>query len=405
MTWEPSGNKIAEDKLGPLVPVDVLFEFEGEPLVFVARDPDGDSLLLHNVTVFDRTTRYVISTIDSRILGDLKAGRIDILTALHQPRCWIADVADDAKIKALWRVEFSSIPEKVLPKPGAMVNPDHDPMFRIRLIGSGVGPGKTSAADIRMAAQAAESGLRGLARIAFDEKKKAGPVPRDIRHFSDLPYLASRAASFEIAFGRPQGRLPGIDNEIFDEMGSLLEKGLSALRSDTDDAAKVEGLNDDQAVQLFEAIKALTPPLRGGVDRVEIGGVLVDRVDGPRLLTRDDRALSNHRIRMAKKPSSKDAPFRLAGVMEVADVGMLRFTLRQVEMADMPPGAGSVNEISFSFDDRLFDAVSDAWNSQDLVVVVGERVGTEFRAIDIQVATDPPADTVNLGSAEPKSQV
>ncbi len=206
MMWEPGGNKIAEDKLGSLEPGEVLYEFEGEPLTFVTRDPDGDPLLLHNVTAFDRTTRYVVSAIDSRILGDLKAGRIDILTALRQPRCWVADVAEDGSVKTLWRVEFSSIPESVLPRPGAMVNPDHDPLFRIRLIGSGVGPGKTSAGDVRMAAQAAESGLRGLARIALDEKKKAGQVPRDIRHYSDLPYqFRGRRVSRSPSGGRGTG--------------------------------------------------------------------------------------------------------------------------------------------------------------------------------------------------------
>ena len=111
-----------------------------------------------------------------------------------------------------------------------MITPDLDPIFRLRLIGPGVGPGKTTAADIRMAAQAAESGLRGLARIALDEKKQVGQVRRNIRDYSDLPYLFDRAASFEIAFGRPRDRLPGIDDEIFEEMGRLLNRGLEAMQ-------------------------------------------------------------------------------------------------------------------------------------------------------------------------------
>jgi hypothetical protein len=37
-----------------------------------------------------------------------------------------------------------------------------------------------------------------------------------------------------------------------------------------------EGLSDGKAAQLFEAIKALTPPTRGGIERVEIGGGLTD---------------------------------------------------------------------------------------------------------------------------------
>ena len=229
--WEPVGKTLGQDVLGSLEPTEILYEFSGEPLTFVALDPDAELLLVHSLCVFDRTSRYLVSAVDARILREVKAGRSDILTALRQPRCWIADIAEDASVKSLWRIDFGSIPERILPKPGAMVSPELDPLLRLRLIGSGVGPGKTSAADIRMVAQAAESGLRGLARIALDEKKQAGRVPRDIRHYSDLPYQYSRAASFEIAFGRPHDRLPGVDDEVFDAMGHLLVRGFNALRA------------------------------------------------------------------------------------------------------------------------------------------------------------------------------
>lgn len=385
MMWEPEGNKIAEAELGSLEPGEVLFEYEGELLTFVARDMDGEALLLHNVMAFDRATRYVVAAIDARILGDLKAGRIDILTALRQPRCWVADVAEDACVKALWRVEFASIPEEVLPRPGAMVNPDLDPVFRLRLIGSGVGPGKTSAADVRMAAQAAESGLRGLARIALDQKKKVGTVPGNVRHYSDNPYLFSRAASFEIAFGRPRDRLPGIDEEVFAEMGRLLERGLKAVRADNGSLSLIEGLDADQASQLFEVIRSLSPPTRGDVERVEIGGELVDQVTGPRVLTRDDRDRSVRRIKATRKAPRKEAPFRVSGVIEEADQGILGFTLRQLDPVEAAT-FGNASEIAFRFEEHLYDTVMEAFNSLERMVVVGERVDSTYQALDVQLA-------------------
>ena len=195
--WEPHGKLVDSESLGPLRPVEVLYEFEGEYLTYLAFDPNDEPLLVHNLCVFQRTSRYVVSAIDSRILAGLKAGRIDVYSALQQPRCWIADlVANDSaeppwRIRALHRIEFEIIPGDHLPHPGTMLNPDLEPLFRLRLIGSGVGPRKTSVADIRMAAQAVESGLRGLARIALDERKKVGLVRRDIRHYWDLPYQYS----------------------------------------------------------------------------------------------------------------------------------------------------------------------------------------------------------------------
>ena len=390
--WEPKGKIIDSNALGSLTPREPLFEFEGEYLTFVAGDPNDDLLLVHNLCVSEGVSRYLVSPVDARILGELKAGRLDIYSALRQPRCWITDlVADDSsehpwRIEALYLVDFDSIPKDYLPRPGAMITPDLDPLFRLRLIGSGVGPGKTSAADVRMAAQAAESGLRGLARVALDEKKKAGQVPRDIRHYSDLPYQYSRAASFEIAFGRPRDTFPSVDDEVFDEMGRLLERGLKALRANGDDLAPVEGLNAEQTLQLFEAIKALTPPTRGGVERVEVGGGLIDGVAGPKTLTRDDRIRTVQRIKAARKAPRREAPFRVTGVIEEADQGTSSFTLRQVEPQDAPvPGR---TEIPFRFEDHLYDAVMDAFNSLERMVVVGERVDSYYQALDVQVAGD-----------------
>jgi len=141
--WKPNAKGIDPSSIGSLDPIEPLFEFEGEYLTFVAHDPDGNLLLVHNLCVCDGTSRYLVSLIDARILGDLKAGRLDIYSALQQPRCWVADlVADDApnqpwRIHALWRIEFDSVPKDHLPRPGAMITPDLDPTPQAS---GGVGP-------------------------------------------------------------------------------------------------------------------------------------------------------------------------------------------------------------------------------------------------------------------------
>ena len=122
--WKPEGDLINQEALGLLKPVEVLYEFECEFLTFVALDPNDEPLLVHNLCVFERTSRYLVSAIDPRILHDLKTGRIDILTALRQPRCWIADVAEDAEVKSLWRIDFDAVPADHLPSPGAMLTPE-----------------------------------------------------------------------------------------------------------------------------------------------------------------------------------------------------------------------------------------------------------------------------------------
>jgi hypothetical protein len=57
------------------------------------------------------------------------------------------------------------------------------------------------------------------------------------------------------------------------------------------------------------------------------------------------------------------------------------------------------NEIKFYFDDHLFDKVSDAWISEERITVVGERIGTDFKALDIQEST-----TASAASEETESE-
>ena len=104
----------------------------GEDLTYVAHDPNGELLLAHSLSDAEGISRYLVSSIDAQILSDLKAGRIDVYSALRQPRCWIADLkADVAKrcwhIQTLYRVDFDSIPKGCLPQQGAMLTPELDP--------------------------------------------------------------------------------------------------------------------------------------------------------------------------------------------------------------------------------------------------------------------------------------
>jgi hypothetical protein len=389
--WAPNGTHIEKKLFGDLSPVEVLFEF-GEPLTFVCRDRDGQTLLAHSLCGETKLTRYLLSISDQRVIDDLKAGRLDLLEALRQPRCWIVDFGPSWHIEDLWQIPFDKVPRDLLPHPGAMLTPDLDPLLRLRLVGSGVGPGKTSASDVRIAAQAAESSLRGLARIALAAQKRTGRPAREVRFYSNPPYQYSRAASFEIAFGRPREQtiLPQ-DEEVFHEMGRLLELGLEVIHAELGDSTPAKGLEPEEEIQLLEAIKALTPPTRGGIDRIEVGGRLVEQLEKATILTREDRRKVVERVKTTRKAPRKEELFVVTGVAEEADQGTSTFTLRELEPVVVPV-VGAVAEIRFAFEDHLFDAVLDAFNSQERVVVVGERIGTSHKALDLRYADDASAD-------------
>jgi hypothetical protein len=311
-----------------------------------------------------------------------------LLGALRQPRCWIVDFGPGWEIQQLWLMSFNKVPREMLPRPGAMLTPELEPLFRVRLLGEGVGPGNTSATDVRMAAQAGESSLKRLAEITHKQRKRTGRTARQVRRYSDLPVQYLGAASFEIAFGAPspEPQLFEQDAEVFEEMGKLLGQGLRMIRSDAV-FETVDGLDQDEVAQLLEAVKSLTPSTQGDVDRIEIGGRLIEPFEGPMILTRDDRRRTLERIKPRRRALPEERPFLVAGRIPKADKDALTFTLRDLDPSEVP-AVGLVEEIPFRFGEHLFEVVMDAFNSEERVVVVGERVGSDYQALDVRFGAD-----------------
>jgi hypothetical protein len=73
----------------------------------------------------------------------------------------------------------------------------------------------------------------------------------------------------------------------------------------------------------------------------------------------------------------------VTGVIEEMDQGSSSFTLRQLEHAGVA-SLGAITEIPFRFEDHLYDAVIDAFNSLERMAVVGERVDSAYQALDVQ---------------------
>ena len=77
----------------------------------------------------------------------------------------------------------------------------------------------------------------------------------------------------------------------------------------------------------------------------------------------------------------------MTGRIPQADKDALTFTLRELDPQELP-GQGPIEEILFHFREHLFDIVMDAFNSPERVMVVGERIGTDFHALDVRFADD-----------------
>jgi hypothetical protein len=117
--WEPEGTTIDADSLVSLEPAEILYEYAGEPLTFIARGPSDQLLLVHSLLVFDRKSRYLVSAVDTVILNQLKSGQLDLRGGLRRPRCWIADVSADGTR----RPTGHRCPQRSQPPPSALPRP------------------------------------------------------------------------------------------------------------------------------------------------------------------------------------------------------------------------------------------------------------------------------------------
>ena len=121
---------------------------------------------------------------------------------------------------------------------------------------------------------------------------------------------------------------------------------------------------------------------------MEIGGTLVERYRPPVTLTREDRRAISARLKMMKGGVSSEEPFRVRGVISEADQELRSFRLRDLVHVEDPRFTG-VDEMTFGFDEHVYEVVMEAFNSLERVVVVGEKIAGKNQALDIKFESAP----------------
>ena len=172
-------------------------------------------------------------------------------------------------------------------------------------------------------------------------------------------------------------------------MGAHLDSAFKALRDGNADCL-IPGLDQDQSTRLIEALKALTPSTQGDVDRVEIGGTLVERYRPP-----VTRRVISARLKIMKGGASSEEPFRVRGVISEADQELCSFKLRDLVHVGNTRFR-EVDELTFGFDEHVYEIVMEAFNSLERVVVVGEMIAGKNQALDVKFEV-PPQPEPSLG--------
>jgi len=364
--WEPDGIPVDAGRFGEMDPEDILYEFDG-PRIFSFRNPDGDLLLAYLFSEEDAISRYIVVPANPTLIEKLAHGRKSMRESLAQSWVWVVDVPFGKVPATAWKTDFLNLPNRFLPKAGLCVNPAHEPLLTVRLVGEGLGPENgVPASVITRAVSGSSKALKALVNWAAERVRAAGRPDEAIRKLYDLPANRFRIASFEVSFVSPEleGEAEEVDaaHDTLLTVGKTLQQGLAWAT--IGDAAPVE--QTPEWIALLEALKNLAPPSHGLVQEVHVSGRMVNRTARPFVLTRRSTA----RIAQAQR-AMRDLP------REFATFGVIReFDLDKASLRLRPEQEGEDFKIISVPEDMIDDAFNLFRPDQRVLVVYATVPGT-----------------------------
>jgi hypothetical protein len=122
------GSRLPNSHLGKVSPIETLYEWDCQPLMFVAEGKDGQKILLHNMDIsfYSEMYQYCAVKIDDETIDQIKNNEISLCDALdqHDHNCYIVNTDEKHQIKSLYQVKFYQIPGDYLPSRGVKLHPD-----------------------------------------------------------------------------------------------------------------------------------------------------------------------------------------------------------------------------------------------------------------------------------------
>jgi hypothetical protein len=368
------GTAVDQTFFGDLKPEEVLYEFD-RSRIFTCRSALNEILLAY--TCGEDESRELLLVVPSSLAGvaDLKSGACTLRDALGQQWAWFVELSVDGQVLEAHRVEVEGMPAECLPLPGTYLYPELQPLFSVKLLGDELKPGAVPASVVRLGVDQAYRALKTLVERVLRAASVAGRPEDRLRRHYDLPTQRLAFGSLEISFGEPkspaQFPMAGLtesdfpaDQSVYDEIGSLLATGSRWLESGSEFICPQER-DDMQAI--LSAFSTLSPPSKGPVERIEIGGRLVGHGRGLISLTRMDA----QRIKRARQqiPTLEESVVANGFVREL-DIDRQTFILREeIE--------GGRDLLKGWVADELVDDAKVALMLQNKVRVTGVRTGGE----------------------------
>ncbi|NOY93918.1 MAG: hypothetical protein GXP55_22270 [Deltaproteobacteria bacterium] len=356
--------------------MEILYEAE-EPIVFTLRTAMGDRLLAYLADATATARWLIMAPCSEQLLTDLKQGRLPLRDALDASWTWLGKLDNDDHWEGAWAVRLEDVSQDHLPAAGAMLLPEHQPVLSTRAVGAMLAPAKTPASVVAYMADAPRKALKVLLEADLDLTGQGRPSDL-LRSLYDLPIQRMAYGSFEISFGMPAGLL---DEPSLKRSVELLQRGLRwAATEASDDSAPLDAGSDQQRDALLRAVKLLTPPSTGYIERIDVGGRWLQQ---PVVLTRRSRK----RVLAELRQTTTERVGRVEGRLREFDKDNFTFILRETGDGADVPGV---------FDDSLYDELLDYFTNDDRVIIAGVQRGAKLYVAAVSAADTDANEATDL---------
>ncbi len=235
-----------------------------------------------------------------------------------------------------------------------------------------VTPGSIPSSVIRWLVERTQKALKILAEYVLEQRRTSGRPAEVLRRLYDLPAQRMAFNSFEISFRSPLRSAELFTGTADDplrqeiaalgQIGTLLGAGLVwATQGSSRATPSFEGRSTEERRVILEAVKQLAPSMGGEVQTVEVRGSWVPPVSRPVRLSPESRRLIASVSGGLQTREGRVVEF--AGRIRELDLDRLQFHLREIN--------GEELSRRFVFDEDLLPEVSDIFQEQSVVRVVG----------------------------------